>query len=806
MSDGNSRAFDHLADLARWVAWREELRNDVATKIPYAPSGKRAKANDPQTWGTRAAAANRARILLNGNSTIGGIGIVLGDLGGGILLGGVDLDSCLDGDELAPWVSPFLAACPTYTERSPSGTGLKMFFNCPQGAARVCLARLGVTDVAQWGVKRTICGLSTGGNHPPAAEVYFSHRYFTTTGDLWPGTSLTLAFLDEKTLEHLARVMPQAEATAPRGPASNGGTAQRRGRDTSRSGIALGKGAALRRQGCTFEEMVDALRRDPETADWVRGKGEANNQRELRRIWDRTGLGNGQHSGQRTIRVLAGLRHEAADAGLAAMHAAGIEFYQRDRNLVRACIVKAKTSDGQIISVPGIAPVTEAMLTRALGQSARWEKLTETLKVVRIDPPKAVVEQILGMVGEWPFPPLTGVIGTPTLRPDGTLLTAEGYDPATGLVLLAPPAMPAIPENPLKTDAKAALDLLRTLLEGFPFTDEASRAVALSMMMTPVLRGALAPAVPLHATTAPAAGTGKSYLADLASAIAAGERCAVVAVAPNPEETEKRLIGAVLAGYPIIGLDNCNGALAGDFLCQASERPVLQVRPLGTSNVVRMSNTVTIFANGNNLVITADLVRRTLVGGLDANMENPEERVFEADPVAAVLGDRGRYVAAVLTIARAYISAGMPERRPALPSYAAWSNLVRSPLLWLGCEDPVSTIASARAEDPLRQDRSAVFAAWAAELATDPASFTTSELIDAADERDPAGRRSRPIFYEALLTVARERRGIMIDPKRLGMWLSRTVNTIAAGHKLTVNRQDAKRPRWALVRPKQKGE
>ena len=41
--------------------------------------------------------------------------------------------------------------------------------------------------------------------------------------------------------------------------------------------------------GATYEEMVEALLADPETADWVRTKGQANGGRELRRIWEKAG-------------------------------------------------------------------------------------------------------------------------------------------------------------------------------------------------------------------------------------------------------------------------------------------------------------------------------------------------------------------------------------------------------------------------------------------------------------------------------------------------------------------------------------
>ena len=72
--------------------------------------------------------------------------------------------------------------------------------------------------------------------------------------------------------------------------------------------------------------------------------------------------------------MLAGERHRAADEGIAALQAAGVAFYQRDRSLVRVCDVKARSTAGDEILVPGIAAVTPAILDRALGQAERWER------------------------------------------------------------------------------------------------------------------------------------------------------------------------------------------------------------------------------------------------------------------------------------------------------------------------------------------------------------------------------------------------------------------------------------------------
>jgi putative DNA primase/helicase len=493
------------------------------------------------------------------------------------------------------------------------------------------------------------------------------------------------------------------------------------------------------------------------------------------------------------ITVRAGERHKAADEGIAALQAAGVAFYQRGSELVRVCDVRARSMTGEVIMVPGIAAVTPAILERALGQTATWQRLdAKKAETVRIDPPRPVVVQILDMVGEWPFPPLTGVIGCPTLRHDGSLLNAEGYDLATGLALRSTVPMPQISEFPTRRDAETAIALLMGLLEEFPFADQGSKAVALSMIMTPVLRGAMLVA-PMHLVTAPEAGTGKSYLADTASVIATGERIATVAVAPSPEETEKRLVGAALAGHPLIGLDNCREILEGDFLCQITERPLLQLRALGKSDQIRVNNSFTVFANGNNVAVAEDLVRRTIRCALDANMENPETRTFRGNPLATVRRDRGAYIAAVLTIARAYIATGRSGRLPPLASYEQWSDLVRSSLVWLGFADPVVSMAAARSEDPVRQQRARAFTAWRDEVGLEQG-YTTAELIDLADAR------IRPNFHASLVDAAQKYGAPagQIEPRRLGKWLTKHENTIASGLKLWVDRSDMRRPRYSM--------
>jgi predicted P-loop ATPase len=274
-------ALGFLAGKPRWVAWQNESRGGKGTKVPYAPDGRKGKADDPATWGTRPAAEARAARIVNGRG--GGIGIQLGDLGGGVHLGGLDLDSCIaDDGELAPWAAEILTAVPTYTERSPSGRGLKMFFYAATADVRPFLDQIGVAP-DHWGTRRSVPGRN-GGDHGPAIEVYFARRYFAVTDDRRLEAPDKIATLDAGTLGRLAKVIPPVRSTGSKG---------RNGADNSRSAVAFRIGLAIHRAGRSYEEFCEAISTDPQTSGWYTEKGLVVGGRELRRIWQKAGAKTG---------------------------------------------------------------------------------------------------------------------------------------------------------------------------------------------------------------------------------------------------------------------------------------------------------------------------------------------------------------------------------------------------------------------------------------------------------------------------------------------------------------------------------
>ena len=498
-----------------------------------------------------------------------------------------------------------------------------------------------------------------------------------------------------------------------------------------------------------------------------------------------------ENTGLPLIRVKAGELHITTTEAEDALINSRLPIYQRGDGLVQPVTREVPASRGRMTLGASLGEMNVHSTIDLLCATAEWERYDARAEDwVRINPPVQVAQILLSRQGRWKLPKVVGIITTPTLRPDGTILTEPGYDTATRLYHAADPSLVLHPSvrNPTRKAAEGALSALEMLLADFPFAKmtrpghpalDVAKAVALSALITPIVRGAMTVA-PLHAINAHAPGSGKSYLIDVVSMISTGRPCPVITAAPDETETEKRIAGLLLAGYPVVSIDNCNGELGGDLLCQAIERPIVRIRRLGASDIVEIDSCVTMFATGNNLRVRGDMVRRSLIAELDAQVERPELRQFAADPVATVQADRAWYVSACLIIARAYIEAGRPGKLPPIASFEGWSDLVRSALVWLGCADPALSMECARDDDPELGDLREMIDAWHVAFGTD--ATTCRAAIDVAMQRfaptdgdgDPVsfgsgGNLRHPALADILIRVAGVR-GV-IDPARLGRWL-----------------------------------
>lgn len=497
------------------------------------------------------------------------------------------------------------------------------------------------------------------------------------------------------------------------------------------------------------------------------------------------------------IKVVEGEIARAVDETEAAVLAAERPVFVRAGMLVEPIWSEYPASDNRKTKVTVFQPWSAAGMSYMINKHvATFEKYNKKSGWVKKNPPREVVATLLSL-GHWKFPQVAGIINAPTLRPDGSILDQLGYDAATRLWAQWDESLtlPAIAEHPTRKQAETALALYKDLLKEFPFVGELDLAVALAAIMTACLRGAFDLA-PLFLMLAHVAGSGKSYLVDLVSIIVRGRLCPVITATKNEEEMEKRLGALLLESAPSISLDNLSEDLGSDLLCQICSQRIVKVRILGKSETPDCEWRGMLFATGNNVRLVGDMTRRGLICNLDAKTERPELRTFGGDPIKKVLEDRGAYIAAAMTIARAAV--GKDVVCTSIAGFEEWSAMVRKPLLWLGTADPVKSMDQAREDDPRLSAVRELIECWRQELVVG-IGYTAAEIIAKAEEYRQGSLDGwvRPKLHALLLMHCGTTRGDILAPS-LGKWLVQSHGRVVDKHRIVLVKEATKGNQYAL--------
>jgi hypothetical protein len=504
------------------------------------------------------------------------------------------------------------------------------------------------------------------------------------------------------------------------------------------------------------------------------------------------------------IQIIEGERKEIVDTVEDVLIRKPRGVFVRGGVIVRIDYIKMKTWDERDVEVQAIVECGNEFLTETIGSICQFVKYDAKSKRDKIcDPPGWIARTLKERKSRLKLPVLNGVTNCPILRSNGDIVTTPGYHQETGLFFDPRGAsFPAIPDAPTKDDAGSALARIKTLFHTFPFVDNASRSIALSLLLTTVARRALNFA-PAHAFDSPTAGTGKSMLGDIVAIITTGYHVGVIRCPNDPDEFAKHLSAILMRGVPLVIIDNCDGPLRGELLNQALSQEIVECRILGKTDSVPVRSNATFVANGNNLVIEGDMTRRSICGRMDAGVERPELLKFNYAPLEDAKANRTGLVSAALTILRAFHIANRPSSTAALGGFEHWSHLIRSGLIWLGEADPVETMEEIRLNDPKLGALKAVMLQWWKTWGFD-AFVSVASMIETAD--DPA----HVDLGSALLGVAGY--GKTINNDRLGKWLGRMKDRIVtfenetqrSSVKIVRGRKSNGYQLWALTKVKEK--
>ena len=497
-----------------------------------------------------------------------------------------------------------------------------------------------------------------------------------------------------------------------------------------------------------------------------------------------------------SVLFLKGREFQATDEAEKALLKHRKDIYVRGQQLVRVASNQLLDSSAH----GRLVVVNDDWLTDALGRVARCEKLGKHGSRETVEWPKQIARNLIVRATDLAFPRLRGVVQTPLLRLDGTVRTRPGYDAKTNLIVDIKPDWPRIPKHPTRNDARKAGRKLYRIICKYPFETRADRSVAFSAMLTAVARPIL-PTAPMHAFSSPVAGSGKSKLSDICSIIGTGKVSSPLQWPPQMDEAEKRLGAALIDGASVICFDNVQVPLAGALLCSVLTQLSAKVRPLGESKLVEVPVAASLFANGINLMVSADATRRVLVSEIDPKLESPHLTKFSFDPVVLATKHRVELVNAALTIMSAYLQSKMAKRKSLgmtpLGSFEEWSRVVRDSLVWSGAADPTDVMSRVRDTDPDTANLRGLMQAWNEAFGTRP---KTAAQAVAATEKLNAKYRA---LGDVLKLVAVGSNG-KVSSRSLGTYLNGRVKKILGAFKfIRVSDAQGGIGRYALMPAKQ---
>ncbi|MBP3959873.1 hypothetical protein J8F10_31885 [Gemmata sp. G18] len=154
-------------------SWDRSPKQGRWTKVPRQLDGRNASSTNPATWAAFADALAAYRGTSDsaggtGERSFAGLGFFLGDG-----WSGVDVDGCFHQGSMTALGRSLLERFPTYAERSPTGTGYKLFFRADLTSALDAL------------------GLKTGGKNTVLdVEIYTRGRFFTVTSEVLAGEAV----------------------------------------------------------------------------------------------------------------------------------------------------------------------------------------------------------------------------------------------------------------------------------------------------------------------------------------------------------------------------------------------------------------------------------------------------------------------------------------------------------------------------------------------------------------------------------------------------------------------------------------
>ena len=635
-----------MRSVNRWLGWNFVNKGGKWTKVPIG------KSNDSATWRDFSTVWTSYQA-----GKIDGVGFALGDG-----WAGVDLDECRNSDgELTPLAHEVINAIDSYTEISPTGTGVKIVLHAglPKGKTKGADGKL---------------------------EIYSSGRYFCITGQHLSGD---IAERQHELEAVHAKYVGMAKESA---PAKSGACV---------SGPALD--AMLRIQPKADEN--DGTRRlfiwacraveqdlDDTTAIATIREAEAtfpfpiafSDEEILKRVRD---------AEEKAVRgsVLV-IRMEKSEFPKVVKKTVDslkrIAIFQRLGGLTRVHFDPPPCKYAKDNGAPRLEFYKRNALLEKLTQAATFEKFDGRSGRWKVDLPIPDLRNAVYERGDYPgVPTINGVICRPLLLPNGEIVTNPGYHPDSGLYVHINGEWPAL------MSSDKAIAKLSDIWTDFPFDSEASKAGSFAALLTLVCRNLIDGNAPFFVGDGNKSRVGKGLLTDTWCMISEGRRASRYSLS-DQNELRKYLTSLAIRGSEYCLFDNLKGRFGGPVIEAAMTAGAVSDRILGRSEIVDLPVKMTRMATRKGYTSEPDMKGRTIPIRLDTEESDPSSRKGFKYPslIQHVESHRRELLIAALSIVANYMLAGAPKQDiPNLGGYDEWTRIIRGAIVFAGLADPFET-------------------------------------------------------------------------------------------------------------------
>lgn len=337
----------------------------------------------------------------------------------------------------------------------------------------------------------------------------------------------------------------------------------------------------------------------------------------------------------------------------------------------------ARVVSGAFVAVP------RPMLLFIIGTRIALYRQNKEQKQTLVDCDQATADMVHALLTERARA-VSGRSSIALIDPTGRVIDRQGLDTPTGFYLeLADGEGDNVPLAPTRSETVSALRRLWHPWSKYQWVSPHDLAAMVATVLTVPMRPTIDAAPGLFVDAA-GQGAGKSSAIGAILALVQGHRGNMKSWTGDSEvELEKYLLSLARSGAAAVAWDNVLNVFDSSTIATAVVEGRVSARQLGHTQALSPTFRAMWLASGNNASLGRDCGSRFAQARIACPGGQPHKQPFPFEPSEAALFDRHGIIRAIITVHRAWHSAGSPRADKINTRFPTWGRTIRAMVQWL---------------------------------------------------------------------------------------------------------------------------